>query len=243
MIDLKIIYLIIVVILFSLSIAISLIQYNIEKSKSILIAIYLNLIVLISLFILNIFSETIIPIINVNISFIMGIIGMSLIYTGYRFIFEFKNKQNYKNIYQINLKIKIQRNLPLILLFISYYFSILMNVIYVAPIMWTSIFELGAITVACSCLLIILPYILINRTSITSKRFYNGIFGFFVSLTGILYFVLYMFIPSLQSVLVGKTTPLTLPETNLMIYIMIIGIIAISIGFLIKKSKKLKNLI
>jgi len=243
MIDLKIIYLIIVVILFSLSISISLIQYTMEKSKSILIAVYLNLIVLISLFILNIFSETIIPVINTNISFIMGIIGMTLIYTGYRFIFEFKNKFSYKNNQQISLKTKIQKNLALILLFISYYFTMIMNVAYVAPIMWTSIFELGVITVACSCLLIIMPYIIINRRIKIPKRFYNGIFGFFVSLTGILYFVLYMFIPSLQRVLVGKTSPLSFPEANLMIYILVTGIIAISIGFLIKKSKKLRNLI
>jgi len=243
MIDLKIIYLIIVVILFSLSIAISLIQYTMEKSKSIFIAIYLNLILLISLFIFNIFSETIIHIINNNINFIMAIIGMVLIYTGYRFIFEFKNKLSYKNPHQISLKAKIQKNLAIILLFISYYFSILMNVIYVAPIMWTSIFELGAITVACSCLLIIIPYIIINQRIKTPKRFYNGVFGFFVSLTGILYFVLYMFIPSLQSVLIGETAPLSFPEANLMMYILIIGIIAISIGFIIKKSKKLKNLI
>lgn len=204
MVDLKILYLIIVVTLFSLSIAIFLRQYTMEKSKSIMITIYLNLIVLISLFISNIFSETIIPIINNNINFIMTILGMALIYTGYRCIFEFKNKSSYENICPASLKIKIQKNLALVLLFISYYLSILMNVIYVAPITWTSIFELGVITIVSSFILIIITYILINKRIETPKKLYNGIFGFFVILTGILYFVLYMFIPNLQSILTEK---------------------------------------
>lgn len=249
MIDLKILYLIIVVILFSLSIAISLRQYIMEKSKSnmlaIYIVIYLNLIVLISLFIANIFSESIIPIINNNINFIMTIIGMTLIYTGYRTIFEFKNKVNYENIYDTSLKIKIQNNLALILLLVSYYLSILINVIYVAPVLWTSIFELGAKTIVSSFILSIILYFMINiiNQKITiPKLLYNGIFGFFVSLTGILYFVLYMFIPNLQSILTEKMTPLAFPEANLMMYIIIIGIIAIFTGFFIKRSKKFRNL-
>ena len=246
MIDLKILYLIIVIILFSLAIAISLRQHNTEKSKSIMIAIYLNLAALISLFISNVFSEVIIPLINYNINFIMAIIGMTLIYTGYRFIFEFKNQYKYENTYKNtynSLKAKIQKNLALILLFISYYFSILMNTIYVAPIMWKSIFELGVIIVASSLLLSAVSCIILYKKIEIPKRLYNGIFGFFVSLTGILYFVLYMFIPSLQSILTEKMTPLAFPETNILIYIIIIGIIAIFSGFFIKKSKKFKNLI
>ena len=254
MIDLKILYLIIVLILFSQAIAIFLRQYSAEKSKSIMIAIYLNLAVLISLFISNIFSESIILIINNNINFIMAIIGMTLIYTGYRFIFEFKNKEKTKNTYKPSLKTKeqknlrflktkIQKNLALILLFISYYFSILINTIYVAPVMWRSIFELGVLVVASSLLLSVISYIILYKKIKATKRLYNGIFGFFLSLTGILYFVLYMFIPSLQSILTEKMTPLAFPEANMVIYIVIVGVIAISIGFLIKKSKKFRNLI
>lgn len=243
MIDLKIIYIIIVTILFSLAIAISLRQYTMEKSKSIMIAIYLNLILLISIFIANIFSESISPLINNNISFIMTVIGMLLIYTGYRFIFEFKNKVKYNNTHQITLKIKIQKNFALMLLFISYFLSILINVIYVAPIMWTSIFQFGLVIVGSSFIISLISILILYKMIKTPKILYNGIFGFFASLSGVLYFVLYMFIPNLQDILTEKMTPLAFPAANLIIYIIILGIISMLCGFFIKKSKKLKNLI
>jgi len=270
MIDLRILYLIISLTLSSSSIAIALRQYNIEKSKSIMIAIYLNLILLMSFFMSNFFSESIISIVNYNINFIMTLIGMALVYTGYNFILDYKmkfnedidNSKSLNNLRSLNnpitlnnskslnnsniifsLKRKIQKNLTLVLLFISYFITILINAIYVAPIMWISIFELGLMIAVISFLLIVIFYIISQKKIKLPKKLYKGIFGFFLSLTGILYFVLYVFIPNLQNILTEKMTPLLFPEANLIRYIIIIGIIFIISGFFIKKSNRFKNFI
>lgn len=96
MIDLQVLSYIIVIVLSSIAISTSLINNSINKNNSILIAVYLGLLILVSVFISNIFSKSIIPTINNNISFIMTIIGMVLIYTGYRFILDFKIKSKKK---------------------------------------------------------------------------------------------------------------------------------------------------
>lgn len=243
MIDLQILSYIIVIVLSSIAISTSLINNSINKNNSILIAVYLGLLILVSVFISNIFSKSIIPTINNNISFIMTIIGMVLIYTGYRFILDFKIKSK-KSIERKYPKIiyKINEELSLILLFFSYYVAILINIIYVAPSIWLSIFELGLISVGISIILIIVSYFILYRKIRTPKRMFNGIFGFFLMLSGILYFTLYMFVPNLQSVLSQNMTPLSFPETNMMIYILIIVFISVAFGFVFKKSKRFRNL-
>jgi hypothetical protein len=191
----------------------------------------------------------------------MTIIGMILIYTGYRFILDFKMKskkditekiqknsekqqenlgKEKREYFQIIYKIK--KELSLILLFFSYYIAILINIIYVAPSVWLSIFELGLISVGISIILIIVSYFILYRKIRTPKRMFNGIFGFFLMLSGILYFTLYMFVPNLQNVLSQNMTPLSFPETNMMIYILIIVLISVAFGFVFKKSKRFKNL-
>ncbi|WP_225370470.1 DUF2162 family putative transporter [Methanobrevibacter arboriphilus] len=110
-----------------------------------------------------------------------------------------------------------------------------MNIIYVAPSIWLSIFELGLISVGISIVLIIASYFILYRKIRTPKRMFNGIFGFFLMLSGILYFTLYMFVPNLQNVLSQNMTPLSFPETNMMIYILIIVLISVAFGFVFKK--------
>ncbi|MDR0900803.1 MAG: DUF2162 family putative transporter [Methanobrevibacter sp.] len=255
--DLKLIQLIIVLILFSIGIAIFLNKYTNEnkyaneKYRSITIAIYFALAIIASSFIFNIYSKTVIPFINNNLNFIMVLVGMLVIYTGFRFIFESKNKNNRMN--SKSLKIKIKNNLSLYLLFISSYLAISVNTIYVAPIIWSSIFELGMICSIGSFILIISLYLILNylkklkkvkELKIKSKKINSyGLAGFYIILMGIFYLIIYMFIPKFQSALIMGMSTLNLPEINIFIYMMIILIITIITGFFMKKSEKLKNLI
>lgn len=246
MIDLQTLSFIVVIVLSSIAISISFRNNSINKNNSILIAVYLNLLILVSVFISNFFSKFIIPTINNNISFIMTIIGMILIYTGYRFILDFKTKSENKKIENkkySKILYKLKEDLSLILLIICSYLAILVNIIYVAPSLWLSIFELGLISVVITFILMIMTYYILYKKITTPKRLFNGIFGFYLILSGILYFTLYMFVPNLQKILTEKMTPLSYPELSMMLYILIIVALSIFLGFIIKKSKKFKNLI
>ncbi|WP_281177983.1 DUF2162 family putative transporter [Methanobrevibacter cuticularis] len=237
----------IILLLFSISISIGLKQYNMEKYKAIMTTVYFILLLIVSFFISNIYSKNIIPFINNNLEFLMAIIGMFILYTGFRFLLEFKNKketsylksESKKN----SLKEKITNNLSLPLLLIGAYFGILINLIYVAPVIWMSVFELGLICSITSFIMIISIYLILSNFLKVKSYIYNETIGIFLILSGIYYLIVYTFIPNFQSSLTDKMSPLTLPEINMMITILIIAVIAIVIGFFIKKSKKLKNLL
>jgi predicted transporter len=246
MIDYRLIELIILISLSSIGIAIALKQkYNNKKYNPVILSIYFNLFIGLSVFIASIFSEDMISIVSNNMSLTMTMIGMIAICTGFKFIEEFKNKMP-ENVIVIkipSLKRKIRNNLALPILLIYSYLAILTNIIYVAPIIWMNIFELGVICSISSLFSIIAIYLIINNYIKVPKNAYSGIYGIFLILSGVFYIAIYVFIPAFKTVLQNKMNVLTLPEPLMMLFIIAISLIVIVIGFILKKSGRFNDFI
>jgi len=257
MVEEQLIKAIIVMILFSVFIGITLREYEIDNYKSIMINIYFNLTIILSIFVLNYFDKAMIQFVNNNINFIMVLIGMISIFIGFRFIFELKNKKNNLNcgiklnkniINKDNITIKrlkyliksIKNSFSLPILFVIGYLGILFNILQAAPNIWVSPIELGLYSCIVSFILIIVTYTLSIKIE---EYLHDGLIGVFITLSGIYYLIIYMFIPSLQNALTSKTAPLTLSTDIGVIYFLIIGVIAILLGFFLKNSKKFHKIL
>jgi len=241
--DQKIMEALIILFLFSFAIAISLREYKIEKYKSFMATVYFEILIVLFLFIFNTYEKTMIFLLNNYLDIIMIFIGMILIFNGFIFIKEFKNKNSNKKtkLKFSKLKTLIKNNLSIIILFICSYFVILINVIYLAPSIWVSIFDLGIVFSVFSFILIVVIYSFLNNF-IETEKLQRGT-GKFLILTGLYFLVVYTFIPNFQIALSSSMNSLNLPESNMVIYMIVIGCICLITGFKIKKSKKFKNLI
>ena len=239
----EIIGVIFIVFLFSFAIAISLKEYKLGKYKSLILTIYFEILMVLFLFVSNIYENSVISFVNNYLNISMIFVGMVLIFNGFIFIKEFKNKNHNKKT-KLNfsrLKTLIKDNLSLIILLICSYFTILINIIHLAPYMWVLIFDLGFVLSILSFILILAIYLFLNNFIKTIKL--DGFLGKFLILVGLYFLVIHAFIPNFQIALTSSMNPLSLPEVNMVFYMLFVGIICLITGFKIKKSEKFKNFI
>ncbi len=261
MLYLELIELIIILSLFSFEMAIALYQYKIEKYKAIMIMVYFVLGIIVSVFVSNIYSSFIIGFVNDYLTMMMILLAILVVYTGFKLIQEFKNINSYqdnlikslktqkKEIHNLNeFKVKyfkfnkkIQFYGPLLLLIICSYFGIFLNIIYVSPIIWINILELGLISSIISFILILVLYLFLSYFLKKLKSY--GFIGNIVMLSGMYLLIVYAFVPNFQYALSNEMSSLIFPSFNTILCLFIIGIIAFLFGFVLKKSKKFKNFI
>ncbi|KZX12175.1 DUF2162 family putative transporter [Methanobrevibacter filiformis] len=236
-IDYRLLELIVIVLFFSWIIAMALKQYfNKDKYQSIMIAIYFSLLLLFSVFLSNFNEEIVVKIINDNLFFVMTVISMVFIFTGFKFIQEFK-------IASVNSsgKNKIINRMALPLIFVCGYLGIFINILHVAPILWISSLELGFVSILSSLLLIIAIYLILNHFVNLSNELYNGIVGFLIIISGLYLLFYYLFIPNLKIALSGSLSSITIVSPDILASVALTVVIAIVFGFFIKKYKKFKN--
>ncbi|MCL2115781.1 MAG: DUF2162 domain-containing protein [Methanobrevibacter sp.] len=239
----NIIEMIIILFLFSFAIAISLKEYKLGRYKSFMLTIYFEILLVLSLFISNIYENTVISVINNYLNISMILIGMMLVFNGFIFIKEFKNKSSNKKtkLKLSKVKLLVKNNISIIILLTCSYFGVLINIIYLAPSIWFPIFDLGIVLAFFSFILIVVIYSFLNNFIQTKKTY--GFIGKFLILMGLYFLAIYAFVPNFQIALSSSMNPLDLPINNMLIYILAIGIICFISGFIIKRSKKFKNLI
>jgi len=254
MVELKLIESVVVLLLFSIGFGIALRQFKLDKYKSLMIGVYFSIILVISVFIANIFDKAVTVFVNNNINFLMTVIGMVLIFIGFRFIYELKSKKKLpfsivenNDLEEFSIKSKflnrykiIKDNLSLPLFFILGYIGILINILYTAPKLWMSIIPLAVEFAVVSVVVLILFYYISNKLK---KFLYNSFIGIYSVLSGIYLLIVYMFIPPLQVALSTSSSSMSLPDPTMLGIAMVILIISIVVGYFIKKSKRFRDLI
>lgn len=258
----SLIVLIIIILFFSFQIGIVLKEYEIKKYTALMLALYFNLIIIVSIFISNIYSLAMIKIVNDSLNTIMIVLSILIILNGINFITVFKNmnlNQKYKteseklkNSYgkshtspgKLNvshLKKIFHKYLPLMILILCGFFGISANIIHVSSIMWIDMINLGIMSSIFSFIIISGSFLIVSA-SLKNKNL-KILIGNLLIIVGMLFLVVYALIPNLENALLNDMNPLKFSGFNIILPIILICIIAIIIGFFLKKFKKTKNLI